>query len=53
MTRRAWRTDTPPVGRVVEVWLLVAVVLARFDGAAWRDEAGRVLAGPVTHWREG
>lgn len=33
VNRNPWRTDKPPVGHVVEVWLSIAVVLA----LAWTD----------------
>lgn len=46
----AWRTDLPPVGKVVEVWLINSVILAVWDGAGWRTPEGSPLA-YITHWR--
>lgn len=48
--RHAWRTDAPPTGAVVEVWHMVAVILATWDGAGWRTVEGQPLA-YITHWR--
>jgi hypothetical protein len=55
MKRRAWRIvpDLPPVGHVVRIWWWgEGEIAAAFDGAQWRDEQGRVVRGPITHWRE-
>ena len=53
MNRNPWRTDKPPVGHVVEVWLSIAVVLAHWTGTEWRTvDGGRFRDGEVTHWRE-
>ena len=46
-----WRTDTPPVGTVVEVWHLVGVILAVWRNGQWRTTEGTHLP-DVTHWRE-
>lgn len=51
MPSRWWRRDAPPVGRVVEVWYGVSVILAVWDGSTWRTTEGAPL-GSVTHWRE-
>ena len=48
-----WQTGEPPRGVFVTIWWHVTEVTAQWDGRNWRDEAGRILAGPVTHWREG
>lgn len=45
-----WRTDAAPVGRVVEVWHLNAVILAVWDGQKWRTPEGSLLA-QISHWR--
>lgn len=51
--KRQWHTDEPPRCVWLCVWWHVTEVTAAFDGSVWRDEGGRVLAGPITHWREG
>lgn len=52
LTRAAqWRSDAPPVGRVVEVWAWLSVVLAVWTGAEWRTPEGQPLR-YVSHWRE-
>jgi hypothetical protein len=49
----AWRKDKPPVGHVVEVWYLTAVLLAHWNGQQWRTADGATFAdGIITHWRE-
>jgi hypothetical protein len=48
--RLAWRNDTPPSGKVVEVWFMTAAILAVYDGSTWRTADGQHLIG-VTHWR--
>lgn len=45
-----WRSDAPPVNRVVEVWYINTVMLAVWDGAGWRTTEGAALGG-VSHWR--
>lgn len=45
-----WREDPAPVGKVVEVWYGVAIILATWTGAEWRAVDGTPLRG-VTHWR--
>ena len=49
-THSAWRSDTPPTNRVLEVWFYNAPILATFDGHLWRTCDGAELPG-VTHWR--
>lgn len=48
--RRAWRTDAPQVGAIVEVWHMTTVILATWDGHGWRTTEGQPLA-YITHWR--
>jgi hypothetical protein len=45
-----WRSDAPPVGRVVEVWYVNAVILAVWHGDVWRTVEGQPLH-HVSHWR--
>lgn len=51
MTR--YNTTPPPVGVPLRVWWWgEGEITATFDGAQWRDEAGRIVRGPVVYWRE-
>ena len=53
VNRNPWRTDKPPVGEMVEVWLSVVVVLAKWTGQHWETvNGGTFMDGLVTHWRE-
>ena len=45
-----WRTDTPPVGKIVEVWHINTVIMAIWDGALWRTPEGSTLS-YISHWR--
>lgn len=47
-----WRTDAPQVGVVLEVWYVNTVLLATWDGAAWRTIDDRRELVNVTHWRK-
>lgn len=48
----AWRTDKPPVGQEVEVWLFTKVVAATWDGDKWKTAHGEFTDKIITHWRE-
>lgn len=53
VNRNPWRTDKPPVGQLVEVWLSICIVTAHWTGAEWVTvDGGRFSDGEVTHWRE-
>lgn len=42
----------PPVGvRLLIWWWGEGEIVATFDGVRWRDEQGRIVRGPITHWR--
>ena len=50
---RAWCTDKPPVGKVVEVWFLTDVLVAKWTGTRWETPEGAYFVdGIITHWRE-
>jgi hypothetical protein len=52
MTHSEWRKDTPPAGRLLEVWHdAYGCIMATWTGAQWRTPDG-VLLLHVTHWRE-
>jgi hypothetical protein len=40
------------VGHVVEVWYMVACILAYWTGSEWRTADGQRLAEPIVNWRE-
>ena len=42
----------PAVGHVVEVWYMVACILATWTGSEWRTADGQRLTEPVVNWRE-
>ena len=47
-----YRTDTPPIGVPLWIWWWgEGEIVATWDGAHWRDEQGRIVREPVTHWR--
>lgn len=48
---QGWRNDQAPVNAVVEVWYLNQVMLATWDGQAWRTIDNRQELHGVTHWR--
>jgi hypothetical protein len=50
VTGGGWRSDAPPVNRVVEVWYVNTVILAVWDGQGWRTSEGMALR-DVSHWR--
>jgi hypothetical protein len=54
MTHHSVADAPPPVGVAVYVWWWGENrdIVATWDGARWRDEQGRIVRGPVTHWRE-
>lgn len=48
-----YRTDAPPVGVWLRIWWWGAgEITAQWDGRRWLDEQGRIVAEPVTHWRQ-
>jgi hypothetical protein len=46
-----WRTDKPPTGKNLEVWVPAGSKKARHSGKSWFDEQGNPLR-DITHWRE-
>jgi hypothetical protein len=46
----AWQRGFPPAGQVVEVWYLVSIILATWNGNEWRTADGQRLEG-VSYWR--
>jgi hypothetical protein len=44
------RTDKPPVGAVVKVWYVNAVILAVWDGQRWHTPEGDLLREYISHW---
>lgn len=50
VVRLGWQKDTPPVGRIVEVWYVNSIILAVWDGRSWKTAEGTPLMS-VTHWR--
>ena len=48
--RLGWMKDTPPDGKIVEVWYINTIILAYHTPHGWHTAEGERLSG-VTHWR--
>ena len=52
MTHSEWRKDTPPAGRLLEVWHdAYGCIMATWTGTQWRTPDGIPLL-HVAYWRE-